>query len=280
MEEVAYSRVRDVAIAAAHDAGELIREHVNRSKSVSLKTSATDLVTEVDKQAEAIIRTHINEAFPDHVILGEETVAPGPEASARALTEKRDAAHLWIIDPIDGTTNFVHGFPFFCVSIALAERGDLKFGVIYDPMKDEWFEAEKGNGATLNGEPLHVSEEGQLSESLLASGFAGIDRRSGRKVTHGLSALIPHVRNIRTAGSAALLLAYVAAGRLSGFWEMNLNAWDLAAGALLVTEAGGKVSDTIGRPYHLGVRHIVATNGLIHDRLVHVLKEADATGFA
>lgn len=273
------SRERDVAIAAAHEAGQLIRENVNRMKKISVKSSENDLVTEVDKKAEKMIRRHILHTFPEHDILGEEEVEPGAEASVRALEESRDAEHLWIIDPIDGTTNFIHGFPFFCVSIALAERGELKLGVIYDPMMDEWFVAEKGKGATVNGETIHVSKEVTMSESLLSSGFPAIEKGSRSINQEGLFGLIPKVRNIRTAGSAALQLAYVAAGRLSGFWEINLNVWDIAAAVLMVKEAGGQVSDTLGRPYHLGVRHILATNGLIHDQVVDTLKEIRSTGF-
>lgn len=268
-----------VALAAAREAGQLIRESVHHIKKVSRKTSESDLVTEIDQQAERIIRTHILAAFPDHAILGEEEVAPGEEASIQALEQSQDSAHLWIIDPIDGTTNFVHGFPFFCVSIALSERGKLKLGVIYDPMMDEWFVAEKGKGATLNGEPMHVSQEKVLAESLLASGFLSIQEDSPDAHRKGPFALIPHVRNVRTAGSAALQLVYVAAGRLSGFWETNLNAWDVAAAVLIIEEAGGRVSDTLGRPYHLGVRHILATNGFIHDQVVNILKKSESTGF-
>lgn len=272
------SRERDVALTAARDAGKLIRDNVNQSKRVSTKTSESDLVTDIDKRAEELIRNHILQAFPDHNILGEESVEPGTEGLTHALAETQEARHSWIIDPIDGTTNFVHGFPFFCVSIALAERGELKLGVVYDPIRDEWFVAEKGKGATLNGEPIRVSQEKVLSESLLASGFPAVAR--GRsKNENGFFALRREVRNIRTAGSAAMLLAYVAAGRLSGFWEIDLNVWDVAAGVLLVEEAGGRVSDTLGRPYDLSVRHILATNGLIHDHTVNALKKTGTTGF-
>lgn len=273
--------MRQVAVAAARDAGRLIRENVNRMKKVSLKTSETDLVTEIDQHAEEIVREYLERAFPDHTILGEEGVEPGTEAADRALKEAYDAAQLWIVDPIDGTTNFVHSFPFFCVSIALAQRGELKLGVIYDPIMDEWFIAEKGKGATLNGERLSVSKEARLAESLVASGFPrgedGEPRDSHAVNAKALFALLPRVRNIRTAGSAALNLAYVAAGRLSAFWEYALSVWDIAAGVLMIEEAGGRVSDTLGRPYDLGVRHIVGTNGLIHDALIDTLSEAGAT---
>lgn len=275
--------MREVAVAAARDAGQLIRDHVDRVKHVSVKTSETDLVTEIDQRAEKIVREHLVGAFPDHAILGEEGVGPGTEAADRALMEAREAERLWIVDPIDGTTNFVHSFPFFCVSIAMAERGELKLGVIFDPIMDEWFIAEKGKGVTLNGKRLSVSKEVRLAESLVASGFPrgedGEPRDSHAVNAQALFALLPCVRNIRTTGSAALNLAYVAAGRLSAFWEFNLSVWDVAAGVLMIEEAGGRVSDTLGRPYDLGVRHIVGTNGLIHDALIDTLSKAGATGF-
>lgn len=144
---------------------------------------------------------------------------------------------------------------------------------------DEWFIAEKGKGATLNGEPIHVSNEKSLSESLLSSGFPAIEEDLRKINEKGMFALIPLVRNIRVIGSAALQLAYVAAGRLSGSWDIDLHVWDVAAAALLVKEAGGRVTDTLGRPYHLGVRHIVTTNGFIHEPLLQVLKETGSTGF-
>ena len=271
-------QARQIACRAAAEAGERIREKVHHIKRISLKTSESDLVTEVDKQAEEIIRSTLLHAFPDHDILGEEGVPPGKEASIRALEEKLDKDYLWIVDPIDGTTNFIHGFPFFCVSIALAVKGELQLGVIYDPMRDDWFVAEKGNGATLNGETVRVSQEERLSESLIASGFPpakngpSMDRKA-------FFVLLPKVRNIRVAGSAALELAYVAAGRLSGFWEINLNAWDIAAGALLVSEAGGEISDTLGNPYDLRARNVVATNGRIQQQVIDTLKETQSTGF-
>jgi myo-inositol-1(or 4)-monophosphatase len=182
------------------------------------------------------------------------------------------------VDPIDGTTNFVHGFPGCSVSIALAYRGEVIVGVIYDPLHDEMFTASKNQGAFLNGNPIQVSKEDSLAISLLATGFPG-DKQWAREVNlRGMAALVPICRNIRAVGSAALHLAYVACGRLSGFWEIDLNAWDLAAGSLIVQEAGGNVTDTLGSEYALDVRHIAATNGKIHNELVRVLKQADATG--
>jgi myo-inositol-1(or 4)-monophosphatase len=269
----------DTAIEAAKEAGRLIRERVETAKRVETKYSAHDLVTEVDRQAEEIIRQVLLKAHPDHAILGEEGVAPGPEASREALEAHRDYENLWIVDPIDGTTNFVHGFPYFCVSIALARRGTVELGLIYDPMRDECFTAVRGEGARLNGEPIRVSEDDTLGMSLVATGFPA-DYKGARKAnTAGLIRLSSRCRNIRTAGSAALHMAYVAAGRLTAFWELELNAWDLAAGSLLVEEAGGRVTDTRGTPYHIGVRHVLATNGRIHEAMLEELKAAEATGF-
>lgn len=254
-----------VAVNTAAKAGEWIKSKLGSYEQLQLKTSAQDLVTEVDKGAEQLIRRLITTYFPDHAILGEEGVAPGAEASKEAIERMKDEEYLWIIDPIDGTTNFVHGFPFFCVSIALAHRGELIAGVIYDPLRDELFVGEKGKGAYVKGRQLRVSREQKLSHSLLASGFPPGESEENRQ---RLVEIVPKVRNLRTTGSAALHLAYVAAGRISGFWEHNLNVWDLAAGILLVQEAGGRVTDMQGNPYTLAVRDVAATNGHIHQELL------------
>ncbi|GIM45000.1 inositol monophosphatase [Collibacillus ludicampi] len=264
---------------AARKAGALIKEKIGQASEIREKTSASDLVTEVDKASQEIIEKHVLSVFPQHTILGEEDVAPGAYASVEALEKARKAEYLWIIDPIDGTTNFIHAFPFCCVSIALAHRGEVIAGVVYDPVRDELFRAVRGEGATCNGKPLRVSAEDRLENALLAGGFAGEPEGARKTNLRGLMALVPHVRSIRTAGSAALHLAYVAAGRLSGFWEIDLNAWDLAAGCLLVQEAGGQVTDTAGNAYTLAVRHVLATNGRIHQDVLHILKESEATGF-
>ncbi|MCS1349996.1 inositol monophosphatase family protein [Mechercharimyces sp. CAU 1602] len=261
----------NVAISAAKAAGSLIAERIQTGKEVSYKSSHSDLVTEVDKQAEEIICAKIREAYPSHAILGEEGVAPGVKASSEATETHEKMDHLWVVDPIDGTTNFVHGFPFCCVSIAYAYQGMVTCAVIYDPLTDECFTAEKEQGAFLNGQALRVSEEKKLAESLIATGFPAADRIAAGINLSGINYLAPRCRNLRAAGSAALHLAYVAAGRISGFWELQLNAWDLAAGSLLVEEAGGKVTDTCGNPYALHVRHILATNDHIHSEMVEAL---------
>lgn len=268
-----------VAINTAAKAGEWIKSKMGDINRIDTKYSPQDLVTEVDKGSEKLIRNLIMTHFPNHSILGEEGVEPGPEASAKALQAMIEEEYLWIVDPIDGTTNFVHGFPFFSVSIALAYKGEIIVGVVYDPSRDELFVAEKGKGAYMHGRKALVSEDEQLSSSLVATGFPA-DRNGALPINlKGVQALSPKVRNLRVAGSAALHLAYVATGRLSGFWEIGLNAWDIAAGALLIQESGGKVTDTEGRPYNLAVRNVLATNGHIHDELSQELVKAQATGF-
>jgi myo-inositol-1(or 4)-monophosphatase len=221
-----------------------------------------------------MIRNLIATHFPNHSFLGEEGVEPGPEASAKALEEMGDAEYLWIVDPVDGTTNYVHGFPFYSVSIALAYRGQVIVGVVYDPSRDELFVAERGKGAYVHGRKMSVSSEKTLSQSLIATGFPADPIVALPANLKSMQALAPKVRNLRVAGSAALHLAYVAAGRLSGFWEHNLSAWDIAAGALLVEEAGGRMSDMENGPYRLAVRNVAATNGWIHEELIQELQAA------
>jgi myo-inositol-1(or 4)-monophosphatase len=266
-----------VAINCASKAGEWIKMKLGNHASLDIKYSSHDLVTEVDKGSERLIKNLILTHFPHHSFLGEEGVEPGPEASARALENIRDAEYLWIVDPIDGTTNYVHGFPYFCVSIALAHNGEVIVGVIYDPMRDELFVAEKGKGAYVHGKRMQVSADDTLRGSLVATGLPADHHYALPLNLKGIQAVAPQVRNLRIAGSAALHMAYVAAGRLSGFWEIGLNSWDLAAGSLLVQESGGVVSNTLGKPYDLGVRNVVASNGLIQEELIKALAEAEAS---
>ncbi|RCW51843.1 inositol monophosphatase family protein [Paenibacillus prosopidis] len=265
-----------VAINCASKAGEWIKTKLGNYASLDIKYSSHDLVTEIDKGSERLIRNLVLTHFPHHSFLGEEGVEPGPEASTRALEDVREAEYLWIVDPIDGTTNFVHGFPYFCVSIALAYNGEVIVGVVYDPMRDELFVAEKGKGAYVHGKRMQVSKEETLRGSLVATGLPAEHQYALPLNLKGIQAVAPKVRNLRIAGSAALHLAYVASGRLSGFWEIGLNSWDLAAGSLLIQESGGVVSDTFGKPYELGVRNVVASNGLIQEELIAALAEAKA----
>lgn len=268
-----------VAINTASKAGEWIQSKLGDYNNLQTKYSVHDLVTEVDKGAEKMIRNLIQTHFPHHAILGEEGVEPGPAASSAALAKASQAEYLWIVDPLDGTTNFVHGFPFFSVSIALAYRGEVIVGVVYNPVHNELYVAEKGKGAYLKGKRMQVSPEQKLRDSLVATGFPA-DRDGALPVNMlGVQALTTKVRNIRVNGSAALHMAYVAAGRLSGFWEIGLNSWDMAAGALLITESGGTVTDTQGNPYNLKVRNVLASNGHIHREFAEELAAAQATGF-
>lgn len=260
-----------VAVNCAAIAGEWVKSKLGGYADLQIKQSASDLVTEVDRGAERMVSNLIRTHFPHHAFLGEEGVEPGSQSSVQALGRVNDKEYVWIVDPIDGTTNFVHGFPFFCISIALAKRGEVAVGVIYDPLRDELFVAEKGKGAYLKGKPLRVSQERRLSDSLIATGFPADRGDHLARNMQGINKLAPQVRNIRVCGSAALHLAYVAAGRLSGFWEIGLNAWDLAAGALLVREAGGTISGLTGEPYQLEVRNVAASNGHIHRELLERL---------
>lgn len=263
-----------VAINTASKAGEWIKSMLGQHENLQQKYSSADLVTEVDKGAEQLIRKLIATHFPHHGFLGEEGVEAGPLASSEAIEAALQSDYLWIVDPIDGTTNFVHGFPFFCVSIALAHKGEVIVGVVYDPMRDEMFVAEKGKGAYVHGRRLKVAQQETLKESLIASGFPADQKNALPQNLKSMVHLAPLVRNIRTSGAAALHLAYLAAGRITGFWEMSLNSWDLAAGSLLIQEAGGKVTDIEGKPYHLEVRDVVASNGFIHDALITELKKS------
>lgn len=262
-----------VAVNMASKAGEYIKSKLGQAANVQIKTTPHDLVTEVDKGAETLIRNLIQTYFPTHAILGEEGVAPGAEASRLALESVGGAEYVWVVDPIDGTTNFIHGLPYYSVSIALAHRGEVIVGVVYDPSRDELFVAEKGKGAYVHGKRMKVSPEERLADSLVATGFPTERAHALPAALKQIGAVAPKVRNVRALGSAALHLAYVADGRLTGFWEANLNAWDLAAGMLLVHEAGGKVTDMDGGAYRLAVRDVAATNGRVHDELLDALRD-------
>lgn len=266
-----------VAINCAAKAGEWIKSKLGSVNQYDTKYSMNDLVTEFDKGSERMIRNLIATHFPDHDFLGEEGVEPGPEASLKAIRELADSEYLWIVDPIDGTTNYIHGFPFYSVSIALAHRGQVIVGVVYDPSRDELFVAERGKGAYVHGRKMQVSAESALSNSLIATGYPVDPHHALPANMKEIQALAPKVRNLRNLGSAALQLAYVAAGRLSGYWEHNLSAWDLAAGSLLIEEAGGRITDLSGQPYHLAVRDICASNKSIHEELVGELLLAGGT---
>jgi myo-inositol-1(or 4)-monophosphatase len=253
-----------VAIDAALQAGKLLEQMLPESwatKEVSTKRNPSDFVTRGDRMAEALITRVLRQRFPDHGILAEEG------------TSHAGAYYRWIIDPIDGTTNFVHGVPLFAVSIALEHRGELIVGVVYHPSMDELFVAERGAGTFLRRhkyeEPIRVSDTTAVSESAVATGQPYDVDETGRNVVQ-IERLL-RIASVRITGSAALHLAYVAAGRLEAFWEPGLSPWDYAAGALLIQEAGGRVSDMQGRPFHIDCRDVLATNGRVHDEMVRLL---------
>ena len=251
---------QEVAVEAARSAGKLLREELGGSRWISYKGSPTNLVTEMDRRAEGLIVERILAAFPDHAILGE-------EGGARPGT----TPYHWLIDPLDGTTNYAHGVPVFAVSIALEHDGVVDLGVAYDPSRDECFIAERGRGATLNGETLKVSATAGLGESLLTTGFPYDIRTTAETNLPEYTALSLRTHAVRRLGSAVLDLCYVAAGRFEGFWELTLGPWDMAAGGLLVLEAGGRVTNVRGGPWRLEGPGVLATNGLIHDQVLDAL---------
>lgn len=257
------SEIRGFAIETAKASGALLKENVGKIKKIEFK-GAVDIVTEVDRASEELIMARIKKAFPGHGILTEES----PEL-------RKDSPFKWVIDPLDGTTNYSHGFPFFCVSIAFEEAGEVTLGVVYDPMLDELFVAERGKGSSLNGERISVSKITELGRGLLATGFPYDLRVSKANNLDHFSAFAVKAQAIRRAGSAALDLCYLACGRFDGYWEMKLRPWDTAAGSLMVREAGGLVTDFSGGPFSIYAVECLATNGLIHEDMTSVLSKRD-----
>ncbi|MEJ2467471.1 MAG: inositol monophosphatase family protein [Campylobacterales bacterium] len=252
----------DRLIAVAREAGTLFLEGYHARKEVTFK-SDVDLVTQYDVAVEKRLKEKLAEAFPDHTLVGEE--------SSDTLTYPEKAIY---IDPIDGTTNFVHGIPFCAISVGIWEAKHPVAGCVYNPVLDELFYAEKGQGATLNGEPIRVDGAETLTQSLIATGFPYTKIEKGLDfewVLQTMESLLPCTRDIRRLGSAAIDLCYVAKGTFSGFYEINLKPWDVAAGILIVQEAGGKISRSDGADYTLDQRIIVASNGRIHEKLVEKL---------
>lgn len=250
-----------VMIEAARRAGRLIRRHFGRVRSFEQKGSAINPVTEIDRRAQALILETLHTAFPEYGILAEEDPQSPP----------CDAPY-WVIDPLDGTTNFIHGYPMVAVSIALAEGKTIQAGVVYNPIARELFSAVRGKGAWLNGQPIHVSNTSSLAEALLASGFPYDAWENADNNTQEWARVLRHVVSLRSDGSAALDLCHVACGRLDGYWEIDLDPWDMAAGSLIVTEAGGVISDRRGQPFDLFGRSIVAATTELHRPLLKLLQ--------
>lgn len=251
------------AIQTARDAGSLLLEKFGRITSVR-KKGDINLVTEADLASEALIIERIKSYHPRHAVLAEE--------SGEAVVTGGDSKWKWIIDPLDGTTNYAHGYPCFCVTLALEHDGQIVVGVTFDPTRNEMFAAEKGSGASLNSKPIRVSAETKLSESLIVTGFP-YDFKQRPHFERSLKEFLLRSRGVRRDGSAAIDMAYVACGRFDGFWEEGLNPWDVAAGKLLIEEAGGQISYYDGSEFSIYKPPICASNGLIHDQMLEVLSQ-------
>jgi myo-inositol-1(or 4)-monophosphatase len=228
------------------------------------KKGEIDLVTEVDLECERLCRAVIAERFPDHDVLAEEGTSVSPSRGSR---------HRWVFDPVDGTTNYAHGLPIFCASLGLEIDGRVQVGAIYDPTRKELFTAERGHGAFLNGARLQVSDTTRLGDALLVTGFPyDVHKQTGDLVAM-FAAFLGRARAVRRLGSAALDLCYVAAGRFEAFWEQHLKPWDVAAGALIVEEAGGRITGMDGTPFDPAAAHLVASNGHVHDQMLDVIRD-------
>jgi myo-inositol-1(or 4)-monophosphatase len=255
------------AVSLAHRAGRIIRENFGKGGRVAFKGEVNP-VTETDTAAERVILEGLRAAFPTHTILGEES------GFEEALEQSDRETPHWVVDPLDGTNNFAHAFPHICVSLGLLVDGEVIVGVIYDPLRDETFTATRGGGASLNDDPIAVSETPELADAFLATGFPYDRRVAAFNNTAMLDHFLRRSQGVRRAGSAALDLAYVATGRFDGFWEPKLSPWDVAAGLLLVEEAGGRTSDFEGGTARLLTgEEVVANNGLIHKEMLAVLRE-------
>jgi myo-inositol-1(or 4)-monophosphatase len=251
----------DFAVELAREAGGVLKHYMSREKQVEFKGRA-NLVTVADKEAEALIIRRIRERYPNHSILAEESGVSGSNDSGEGK---------WIIDPLDGTTNFAHQYPFFCVSIGFEQQGRIVCGAVYDPWRDEMFSGATGEGAFVNGVRMKVSEADTLRASLIMTGFPYGFREKIKTVLAQFEAFLVESQGVRRGGSAALDLCYIAIGRVDGFWEMDLHPWDTAAGLVILEEAGGLVTDFSGRPFSVYGKEIVASNGRIHREMIRVL---------
>ena len=253
----------DFAVELARTAGDILRHYMSREKQIELKGRA-NLVTVAAKESEALIINRIRERYPNHSILAEES---GPLGTSDGREGK------WIIDPLDGTTNFAHQYPFFAVSIGFEQAGQITCGVVYDPWRDEMFSGGRGLGSFLNGDRLRVSEVETLRSALVMTGFPYGFREKIRTVMSQFEAFLVESQAVRRGGSAALDMCYAALGRVDGFWEMDLLPWDTAAGLVIVEEAGGRVTDFSGQPFSIYDRQLLASNGRIHEEMVAVLEK-------
>ena len=251
-----------VAKDAAHQAGALLKTNWLQPKIIDIKTDIVDLVTNVDKEADAFITGLLGASFPSHQIIAEESAVSG-----------QAGPYQWYIDPLDGTTNFAHSFPHFAVSIALAQEGRMIVGVVYDPLRGETFSATRGGGAFLNDAPLHVSNAPTLEQSLVLTGFPYDRRKRSEYYLRFYQAFMVRTQGVRRCGSAALDLCYVACGRADAFWEWRLHPWDTAAGSLIVEEAGGTMSNFTGGPFRIHGEQTLASNGFVHQEMLTVLRE-------
>ncbi len=252
----------NIGVRAARRAGDLIVRHINQLDAIKVDSKGrNDFVSEVDRMAEQDIIQTVRRSYPDHAFLAEESGASG------------DAEYVWIIDPLDGTTNFLHGFPVFCVSIAVMHRGRLEHGVIFDPLRNELFTASRGTGASVDGRKMRVSDTRLMEKSLIGTGYPYKPESDWLDAYMDmLKSAIRETSGVRRPGAAALDLAYVAAGRLDGFWEIGLNIWDIAAGALMIQECGGIVTDLAGRDGWQQSGNVVAGNPKIHEALLKLIE--------
>ncbi len=254
------NQAMDFAVATAREAGAVLRDYYRTGVTVKYK-GEIDLITEADRASEELILTRIRSAYPDCAILSEESGASANRSAA-----------MWIVDPLDGTTNFAHGLPIFSVTMALLLNGVIEIGVTYDPIYDELYAARRGQGAYLNGERLQVSAAPALDRALLVTGFPYDRRTNPHNNIQQFTDFSLRAQGVLRLGSAALDLGAVAAGRLDGYWEFKINPWDIAAGVLLVTEAGGQVTMPDGSPLDLFARQVVASNGSLHPEMIDVLR--------
>jgi myo-inositol-1(or 4)-monophosphatase len=269
MEQYKEESLLESAIQYAKDAGCLIRKRIKNIGDIERKKNGSDLVTQVDKLSEEFLRTKIQQDYPKHWILSEEE--NGQANSYEALTQY-GLGYGWIIDPIDGTINFIHGIPHFSVSIGIVREGEPILGVVYNPMTQELFYARKNYGAFKNGKKIQVSKDVLIEDALLATGFQALDWRPSVLVLQQMDKLAGTCRNLRILGSASLDLCWTATGQLTGFWHDGLHPWDVAAGVLIVREAGGQVTNRYGRPYNLKDNTLVASNGKIHNEFLSIIK--------